>query len=329
MLAAVAGRLTRSWWARRSPESKALFWAALRRRRQHILAVAAGLAVGGGAYYWSHLEEAPLTGRRRFVMFSRRDLVDLIAEEKEGIFEMLCKGQQPLPTSDPSYQHILSLVSVILARNWSEAFEGFQWRLYVVDIAEVNAICLPSGELIVFKGLLDACHNDSELAFILSHEVAHAVLGHGAEGLSHRGVLEFLALLGVGVLWLVVPNDLAAYFLHRFSHSTAEVLFDLPYSRMLEAEADRVGLQFATAACFDPGQAVEVWTHLPALGGGQAAQLLSTHPSHEARLEELSAMLPALYATWQLADCEAQMKEEVDNFYDTVKNTLNKVAKWW
>ena len=73
------------------------------------------------------------------------------------------------------------------------------------------------------KFSLCTCRNEAELAFILSHEISHSVLGHGAEGLSHKGVIEFFGLFLIAAIWAVIPNDLVSYFLHRFTHNTAEV----------------------------------------------------------------------------------------------------------
>lgn len=331
LLAAVGGRVMRSWWSRKSSQDKAAFWAALRRYRHFIVGVGTALALGGAVYYRSHLTPAPLTGRQRFMIVSPTELMELMLREKEEVLAVLCEGRELLPTSDPRYQHVQTLVSAILERNWSEAFEGLQWKLYIVDHpGQVNAVCLPSGELFVYTGLLAACRNSSELAFVLSHEVAHAVLGHGAEALSRRGAMESLTLLAVAVVWLLVPNDLAAYFLHRFTLSTAEVLLHLPYSRLLEVEADKVGLQFTARACFDPGEAVQVWSHLPSLDSGeQVVQLLSTHPSNASRLEQLSNLLPSAYSIWEESECETEMAEEVESFQKTVKKLLKTMTTLW
>ena len=70
----------------------------------------------------------------------------------------------------------------------------------------MNALCLPTGDIFVYTGLVKQCRNDDELAFILSHEIAHAVLGHGMEALSRNGVLNFLQLFLIAVIWAVIPS---------------------------------------------------------------------------------------------------------------------------
>ena len=259
LLVAVTGRLTQRWWRRLSPERRRAFWEAIVRKKWFLYGGVGLLSLAGVGYYYVHLEATPITGRTRFVMFSRAELLALIAEEKEWIVQTLSEGREPLPPSHPTYQYVQFITKTILSKNRSEEFEGIDWKLYVIDSPEtVNAVCLPSGEMFVFTGLLRACHNQDELAFILSHEIAHVVLGHGAEGLSHKGIIEFFSLFLIGLIWAVIPNDLISYFLHRWSHSTAQVLLDYPYSRKLETEADQVGLTFAAKACFDPAKAAKV-----------------------------------------------------------------------
>ena len=86
----------------------------------------------------------------------------------------------------------------------------------------VNALCLPTGDIFVYTGLVNQCKNDEELAFILSHEIAHAVMGHGVEMLSRSGVISFVQLFLIAVIWAVIPSDLISYFMHGFSRSTVK-----------------------------------------------------------------------------------------------------------
>lgn len=320
---AVGARFVRRWWIKLTPERRLAIKQSITKRRSYLLGGAGVLTLYGAYYYRSHLEYAPITGRKRFMMFSRSDLVDLIEQEKDELMALLSNGSKPLPPSHPHYKKVLSIVKQVLSSNWSENFEGIKWSLYVLDDPNViNAVCLPGGDIFVFTGLLEACHNDDELAFILSHEIAHAVLGHGAEGMSNRGVVEFFTLFLLAGLWAVVPSDLIAYFLHGFSRNTAHILFDYPYSRLLESEADSVGLVFAAKACFNPSIAARVWIHLPQHEG--TVEYLSTHPSNESRYDNLSVLLPSAHAVWEEGECGVT-KVEVNKFQKTVSNALKKV----
>ena len=329
-LAAIIARVARSRWNKMSPERRQAWRAAVSARKNYILGGTALLGGGGVLWYLRHIEQTPITGRRRFMMFTRKQLVDLISEEKEEMFKMLAGENAILPSTSPVYEKVHSIVTQILAKNWSPLFDEIQWKLYVLDSPQtVNAVCLPSGEIFVFSGIVEACHNQDELAFILSHEISHAVLGHGVEMVSKRGLVDFFMLFVVGVIWAVVPNDLASFFLHKWSLSTAEVLLHLPYSRKLETEADEVGLTFSAKACFNPERAAKVWKHMNTFNvDDKVLEYLSTHPSNETRYEALVGRMAHARSIWVDNSCE-EMREEADSFQVALGKTLKKVFKFW
>ena len=244
---AIGGRLTRSWWSRLTPERRDAIKSSIRKNRKYFYWLFGGLTLGGVGFYMSHLEETPLTRRKRFIMFRREEIHSMIQNEKESILEMVCSDKSSLlPHSHTVYQRVHKIVSRILASNNSPEFEGFDWALYVIDRPNsVNALCLPTGDIFVYTGLVNQCKNDDELAFILSHEMAHAVLGHGVEALSRSGVISFIQLFLIAVIWAVIPSDLVSYFMHSLSKSSVQVMLGYPHSRRMETEADKVSLSLS------------------------------------------------------------------------------------
>lgn len=185
-------------------------------------------------------------------MFPRKKVLSVIEKEKEDIAEILNTNEQSfLPHTHPDYKYVHGVVSRILGANDIPEFQGFNWGLYVIDNPNiVNALCLPTGDIFVYSGLINQCKNENELAFILSHEIAHAVLDHGMETLSRLGAVNFLQLFLIAVIWSVIPSDLVSYFMHRVSRSTVRVLLEYPHSRKLETEADKVSLYlFSNRMC--------------------------------------------------------------------------------
>ena len=239
---AIGGRLMRSWWKRLSPERRQAIRTSIARRKNYIYGGFGIFTLSGVGYYYTHIEATPITGRRRFVIFSRDDVLAIIEDEKEQLVKGICQNEKAVLRFDhPAYVRVQSIVTNILASNKSPEFEGFEWSLHVIDRPNsINALCLPTGDIFVFTGLVQQCRSDEELAFILSHEMAHAVLGHGVETLTHTGITSFLSLLVIALIWAVIPNDLVSYFLHGFSRSTVEVMLEHPHSRKLETEADKV-----------------------------------------------------------------------------------------
>ena len=245
-MVAIGGRLTRSWWSRLTPDRRAAIKSSIRKNRKYFYGGFGILTLFGLGYYTSHLEKTPLTQRTRLIVFPRDEVVKMIKNEKQSVLNAICDNDEHmlLHHEHPLYMQVHKVVSRIIAGNNIPEFEGFDWTLYVVDKPNsVNALCLPTGDIFVFTGLVNQCRNDEELAFILSHEIAHAVLGHGVEALSHNGVLNFIQLFLIAVIWAVIPSDLLSYFMHSFSRSTVKVVLEYPHSRKLESEADMVSFQ--------------------------------------------------------------------------------------
>jgi len=169
---------------------------------------------------------------------------------------------------------------------------AWQWQVNVISSQEINAWCMPGGKIAVYTGLLDRLRlTNAELAAVLGHEIAHALREHGREQAS-QAMAENVALsvLGAAVGLGTVGQQVAQV--------VADVTFKLPNSREFEREADRIGVELAARAGYDPRAAVTVWKKMAGTGGGHPPELLSTHPSDESRIRDLqvySARVMPLY----------------------------------
>ena len=131
-LVAIGGRLTRSWWSRLTQERRGAIKASMRKNQKYFYTIFGISTLCGVGYYISHLEETPLTHRRRFIMFHRDDVLSMIESEKKNILEALCGDKQVLLDHDhPAYKHVHKIVSRIIAANDIPEFEGFDWGLYI------------------------------------------------------------------------------------------------------------------------------------------------------------------------------------------------------
>ena len=159
------------------------------------------------------------------------------------------------------------------ARNWA-------WEVNVIRSEQVNAWCMPGGKIAVYSGLITRLGlNDDELAAVIGHEIAHALREHSRERASERMVTQ----TGVGVIAAIagVPGvgaDMARIAL--------DVTVSLPNSRLHESEADRIGVELAARAGFDPRAALTLWQKMAQLGG-RGPEFLATHPSPETRSKDL------------------------------------------
>ena len=161
---------------------------------------------------------------------------------------------------------------------------GWEWSVALVDEPdEVNAWCMAGGRMAVYSGLVYKLDlNDDEIAQVMGHEVSHAIANHTAEGMS-LAIAQELAIVTVAI----ASED---EHLAQIADLAATLAIGLPNSRSAETEADRMGMELAALAGYDPGAAATLWEKMEAEGGAGPPQFLSTHPSPENRAGRLKAM---------------------------------------
>ena len=292
---AISARLTRYWWKRLPAEQRDKFKASVWRRKAWLYGTVGVVCASGTGFFLTHLERTPITNRRRFVMYTRHDIEQLMDSESIGSL-LVAGGADVLPDHDNRVQLIQSVVDRVITSNTDlcDQVNGVIWKVSVLDAPTVaNAVSYPTGDIIVFTGMIHACHNQHELGLLISHEMAHVLLDHGSESLSHTGLLEIFGLFFIAITWLVIPSELSSYVIYKLFRGSKTLLVSNPYSRKLELEADQVGLMLAAKACYDPEEAIKLWTHLPMYNESDRVQeYLETHPCNERRLEQLTILLP-------------------------------------
>jgi len=158
---------------------------------------------------------------------------------------------------------------------------GWNWEVNVIASPEVNAWCMPGGKIAVYAGLvqkLDA--TDDEIAAVIGHEIAHALREHSRERASQQ-INAGIVAAGVGVALGGSQGSM------DMASMVANLTYNLPNSRLHETEADRLGVELAARAGFDPRAAVSLWQKMGRVSGGGPPQWLSTHPSSETRIRDL------------------------------------------
>jgi predicted Zn-dependent protease len=158
---------------------------------------------------------------------------------------------------------------------------GWQWEVNIITSKEVNAWCMPGGKIAFYTGLIERLQaTDEEIAAVMGHEIAHALREHSRERAS-QAMAQSVGISVVGAI-LGVPG-----IGQDLTQALVDVTFNLPNSRTDEVEADRIGVELAARAGFDPRAAVTLWEKMARLGGSQPPQFLSTHPSHATRISDL------------------------------------------
>ncbi|NP_001406061.1 metalloendopeptidase OMA1, mitochondrial isoform l [Mus musculus] len=202
-----------------------------------------------------------------------------------------------LPERDPRYLTVKEMVYHLTQCNRDvPGISETNWVVHVVDSPAVNAFVLPNGQVFIFTGLLNSVTDVHQLSFLLGHEIAHAVLGHAAEKASLVHLLDFLGMIFLTMIWAICPRDSLAVLGQWIQSKLQEYMFDRPYSRTLEAEADKVGLQLAAKACADVRASSVFWQQMEFSeslhGYPKLPEWLSTHPSHGNRAEYLDRLIP-------------------------------------
>jgi predicted Zn-dependent protease len=175
--------------------------------------------------------------------------------------------------------------------------KDYRWEFNLVDSKDVNAWCMPGGKVVVYSGLLAVTKDEASLALVMGHEIAHAVARHGNERMSQQ-LLAQTGGLALDVAMMNKPAETRAMFNTAYGvGSTVGVL--LPYSRLQESEADKLGLIFMAMAGYDPRSAPAFWQRMAAAGGVKTPELLSTHPSNETRIRDINQFMPTALKYYQ------------------------------
>ena len=227
----------------------------------------------------------------RFVALYPDQVKKISRQEFDGLLQEF--SEDILPNNDKLYNRVVAVSNRLLEGNKDlRQIYDKSWTVTVVDLPVRNAFVLPSGNIFVFKGMLDLCRNDDQLAIILGHEMSHAILGHVAEQLTRAGFINMLLLVPMAVIWAILPNDGIALVTDWFIQKVTDICFHLPHSRRHEMEADEVGLMMAAKACFDVREAPALWEIMEIIDSldcenemstDKDLEFLSTHPVHSSR----------------------------------------------
>jgi predicted Zn-dependent protease len=235
------------------------------------------------------------TGRRQLMLVSEQQAIS--ASRQAYVQEIGKAKQQGKLVTDP---RLLKRIEVITGRLVAQAIlmrpdsAQWQWSVEVIDEPKtVNAWCMAGGRMAIYTGLLlKVDPTDAELAQVMGHEIAHALANHTAERMS----VAMAGQAGVIAAGLLSDNPGQAMAMAAVA---AKVAVDLPNSRAAETEADRIGIELAARAGFDPQAAVTLWQKMGAAGGAAPPAWLSTHPSDQQRQQRLGQLATKMMPYYQ------------------------------
>lgn len=188
--------------------------------------------------------------------------------------------------------NIARAVDTFLRQNqMADKIKDYKWEFNLIKSDEVNAWAMPGGKVAVYQGLCPVAENANGLAVVMGHEIAHVVAGHGAERMS-QGLLAQFGTVALAETLRSEPAQTQQLWMAAFGLG-AQVGVLLPYSRLQESEADRLGLIFMAMAGYDPHGAAAFWKRMMAQKQGASVPgFLSTHPSDRQRIENIEKLIP-------------------------------------
>ena len=180
----------------------------------------------------------------------------------------------------------------------AEKIAGYQWEFNLVEDPNVNAWCMPGGKVVVYTGILPITQTEAGLAVVMGHEIAHAFAKHGAERMS-QGLVVNMGGMALSKAMEDEPTRTKELFMTSYGLGTQLGVL-LPYSRLHENEADRLGLIFMAMAGYDPHEAVAFWQRMAAAKKGpQPPEFLSTHPADATRIQNIQALVSEAMAFYR------------------------------
>jgi len=230
------------------------------------------------------------TGRRQLMLVSEDSA---IASSAQAYVQEVGKLKQEgkLSGDKALIRRVNDITERLVAQaiEWRPESAKWQWSVAVIDDPEtVNAWCMAGGRMAIYTGLINQIQpTDDEIAQVMGHEIGHALANHTAEKMS----VAMASSIGVVAVGIAADNKGAAM---AGAAAAAALAVTLPNSRAAETEADRIGIELAARAGYDPAAAVTLWRKMNNLPGGNPPQFLSTHPNPENREKTLAGLGPEM-----------------------------------
>lgn len=259
-----------------------------------------GLLMGGIGL--AGCETNPYTGRSQLLMTSVSQEMQMGAQA----YNQVKSDPKMRPSEDPREVEPVKRVAARIVEaakrsKYAEMAQQFQWEVTVIkDDKTANAFALPGGKMAVYTGIFPIAKTEAGLAAVMGHEVVHALARHGAERMSQGQVAKIgLQVVGAAV-GMSSENPALSQATMAALGAGMQVGVLLPFSRKHESEADFVGILLAADAGYDPRESVALWERMAQVSGGEGpAEFLSTHPSHDTRIEQLKEWMPEAMAIYQ------------------------------
>ncbi|MFB1002554.1 MAG: M48 family metallopeptidase [Bacteroidia bacterium] len=242
---------------------------------------------------WS-CSKVPLTGRRQFKLIPETTLISASSLSYQQVLDtadIIRTGAQAEMVKRVGNRISKAVESYMKSEGLESRLKGFNWQFNLIQDNSVNAWCMSGGKVAFYTGIMPICQDETGIAVVMGHEIAHAIARHGNERVSQSLALQGLAS-GLDFALLVKQQPEVARRVVNTAVGVGGQVGMLAFSRKHESESDEMGIMFMAMAGYNPTEAPVFWDRMNQIGGQRPPVMLSTHPHPEKRQEDLKKLLP-------------------------------------
>ena len=246
-------------------------------------------------------QTVPITGRQQLSIVPSDTVIGMSYQEYDAFLKqhkVIANTKEARMVSRVGERIQHAVEKYFSEHNMADRLKGYKWEFNLVDDDAVNAWCMPGGKVVVYTGILPLAKGEEGLAVVMGHEISHAIAKHGDERLSQGLVTQ---MGGIALSTALSQQATATHDLFMTAFGVgSQVGILLPYSRVQESEADRLGLIFMAMAGYDPREAVDFWKRMANVTkGASVPEFLSSHPADKKRIDDIEKLLPEAMRYYQ------------------------------
>lgn len=236
----------------------------------------------------------PFTGKKTLALVPNSQIFPAAFAQYNQVLQ---QSQIETGTSDAQMITRVGQKIAKAAERWLNAngksgyLKDYKWEYKLIKNDQLNAWAMPGGKIAFYTGILPVAQTETGVAAIMGHEVVHAIANHGQQRMS-AGQIQQVAGVAGAVAVSGKSQATQQIFAQAFGLGT-QLGVMLPFSRSHETEADKIGIQLMAIAGYNPDEAANLWRRMKAKSGGKApAEFMSTHPSNDTRIANLTKWAP-------------------------------------
>lgn len=257
--------------------------------KSYLILTFLGLAIWG-------CSKVPLTGRRQFKLIPESTLIQASSLSYQQVLDtanIIRTGEQAEMVKRVGQRISTAVEAYMKQEGLEDRLEGFNWQFNLINDNSVNAWCMSGGKVAFYTGIMPICQDETGVAVVMGHEIAHAIARHGNERVSQSLALQGLAT-GLDLGLMITEKPEVARQVVNTAFGVGGQVGMLAFSRKHESESDEMGIMFMAMAGYDPSEAPKFWDRMGQLSSGERPPvMLSTHPHPEKRQEDLRKLVPA------------------------------------